>query len=81
MSTFDWSKVTAEQLRGVPRAVVGDRFEIARHPYYTGVLLCGDILMAGVLPSGWYVKAMRYATAREVLACIDRIENYLRMCY
>jgi hypothetical protein len=49
VSTFDWSKVTAEQLRDVPRAVV--------------------------------VEAMRYATAREVLACIDRIANYLRMCY
>lgn len=81
MSNFDWSKVTVEQLRNVPQAVVGDGFRVESRPLPRAVLLSQGVFMASLWREAWRIEAMPCEAAREVVACIDRIVNYLRMCY
>lgn len=90
MSKFDWSKVTAAQLRDVPQAVVGDYFEIDTddRPFY---LMYQDVTVAELCSpwsrnSEWIFSESageRYARGesivRSTIACIDRIANYLQM--
>lgn len=73
MKNFDWSKVTREQLESVPRSVVSP-FDLGDFSIYFGGIECAYWCL---IPGGWSLTCVTVGHARAVIACIDRIANYL----
>lgn len=70
---FDWSRVTEKQLREVPQSVVGE----LQIDCYSRLTRHG-VAVALFTSVGWLLFDCHELEARVVLACIDRIAEYLR---
>lgn len=73
---MNWFNVGKKQLVDVPSVVLG---KYTLHCERCSLLL-GDCEVASLWSDGWFFSnAMSEVDARELLQCIDRIGNYLRL--